>query len=574
MHVYSKYLKNYYKLFCFGVTFLIIEAICDLIQPTIMSKIIDIGVSNNDLNFVILKGIQMLGITALGAICAVLRNIIASNVSQSFGAELRLDLFKKVNLFSFQNRDKFDTASLITRLTNDVTQIQNFVHGLMRILIKAPVIGIGCIVMVSFLNKRLITILLIIVPIVFILIGLSMKIGYPFFSKLQNALDKVNSIMREYLAGIRVVKAFNRFDYEVSRFSKSNKDLSEIGISASRIMSIFSPTITLTVNLGIVFVIWVSGSYINKGYMQVGQIVAFINYMTQLLFSLMMISNVFNVFIRAKASSNRIAEVLSEQNTMEDGEKSKTETKGKIEFKNVSFSYINNSEILHSINFECLQGEIVGIIGATGSGKTTLINLIPRFYDVTEGEIKINDINITEYKQTELRKKIAIVPQKNILFTGTIIENILWGNTKANKVDVIEAAKTAQAHEFITSFTKGYDTLLGQGGVNLSGGQKQRVAIARALLKKAEILILDDATSAVDVETELKIKTELKNYSKDITCILIAQRISSVMNADKIIVLDNGNIVGQGTHEELINTCNIYKDIYNSQIYSEEGENI
>lgn len=564
MDIWGKYINKYIKLFIIGISFLITEAICDLMQPRIMSTIIDIGVANNDLEFIISKGFQMLLITGLGAICAIIRNIISCNVSLKFGTDLRSDLFKKVNSFSFENMDNFDTASLITRLTNDVTQIQNFIHGLMRILIKAPITGIGCIIMVLSLNKNLVFILFIIVPIAFLLIVLNMKIGYPFFSKLQKALDNVNSIMRQYLAGVRVVKAFNRFDYEISRFSKANNKLSDIGIATSRIMAFFSPCITLIVNLGIAAVIYLGGFYVNKGQMKVGQIMATVNYMTQFLFSLMMISNVFNVFIRAKASCERVSEVLLQQNNIiESNKEIITNVKGKIEFKNVSFSY-KNSKILNNITFKCLPNQTIGIIGSTGSGKTTLINLIPRFYDVSSGEIKIDCVNVKDYKQAILRQKIALVPQKNILFTGTIADNIKWGNQNAALEQIIDVAKIAQAHDFIMEFKNGYDTVLGQGGVNLSGGQKQRIAIARALLKNSEILILDDSMSAVDIETDFEIRKGLKQLTN--TCIIIAQRINSVMNLDNILVLENGSVVAQGNHNELMKTCKVYKDIYYSQI--------
>lgn len=564
MDIWGKYINKYIKLFIIGISFLITEAICDLMQPRIMSTIIDIGVANNDLEFIISKGFQMLLITGLGAICAIMRNIISCNVSLKFGTDLRSDLFKKVNSFSFENMDNFDTASLITRLTNDVTQIQNFIHGLMRILIKAPITGIGCIIMVLSLNKNLVFILFIIVPIAFLLIVLNMKIGYPFFSKLQKALDNVNSIMRQYLAGVRVVKAFNRFDYEISRFSKANNKLSDIGIATSRIMAFFSPCITLIVNLGIAAVIYLGGFYVNKGQMKVGQIMAAVNYMTQFLFSLMMISNVFNVFIRAKASCERVSEVLLQQNNIiESNKEIITNVKGKIEFKNVSFSY-KNSKILNNITFKCLPNQTIGIIGSTGSGKTTLINLIPRFYDASSGEIKIDCVNVKDYKQAILRQKIALVPQKNILFTGTIADNIKWGNQNAALEQIIDVAKIAQAHDFIMEFKNGYDTVLGQGGVNLSGGQKQRIAIARALLKNSEILILDDSMSAVDIETDFEIRKGLKQLTN--TCIIIAQRINSVMNLDNILVLENGSIVAQGNHNELMKICKVYKDIYYSQI--------
>lgn len=566
MEIWNKYIKKYAFLFCLCISFLIVEALCDLMQPTIMSKIIDSGVANKNLDFVTKKGIKMILVAGLGAICAIMRNIISSNVSLRFAADLRSDLYRKVNSFSFENKDKFETASLITRLTNDVTQIQNFVHGLMRILIKAPVTGIGCIIMVALLNKRLVVVLIIIIPIIFILIGLSMKIGYPYFSKLQKALDKVNSIIREYLAGVRVVKAFNNYYYEIGKFRKANKKLSEIGMASARAMIIFSPAITLIVNIGIVSVLWFGGIYVNTGKMQVGEIIAFTNYMTQLLFSLMMVFNVFNVFIRAKASAERVKEVLIQENNIVESKKEViTNIKGKVEFKNVDFGYIEGINVLNNINFKSNKGQLIGIIGSTGSGKTTLVNLIPRFYDISHGEIKIDGVNVKDYLKKTLHSKIAIVPQKNVLFSGTIAENIRWGKENATEDEIIMAAKIAQAHNFITSFEKGYDTILGQGGVNLSGGQKQRIAIARALLKDAEIIILDDSTSAVDIQTEAKIREALKQYSKDITFIMIAQRISSVMNADNIIVLENGKIEAQGVHNELLKSCEIYKAIYRSQ---------
>lgn len=566
MEIWNKYIKKYAFLFCLCISFLIVEALCDLMQPTIMSKIIDSGVANKNLDFVTKKGIKMILVAGLGAICAIMRNIISSNVSLRFAADLRSDLYRKVNSFSFENKDKFETASLITRLTNDVTQIQNFVHGLMRILIKAPVTGIGCIIMVALLNKRLVAVLIIIIPIIFILIGLSMKIGYPYFSKLQKALDKVNSIIREYLAGVRVVKAFNNYYYEIGKFRKANKKLSEIGMASARAMIIFSPAITLIVNIGIVSVLWFGGIYVNTGKMQVGEIIAFTNYMTQLLFSLMMVFNVFNVFIRAKASAERVKEVLIQENNIVESKKEViTNIKGKVEFKNVDFGYIEGINVLNNINFKSNKGQLIGIIGSTGSGKTTLVNLIPRFYDISHGEIKIDGVNVKDYLKKTLHSKIAIVPQKNVLFSGTIAENIRWGKENATEDEIIMAAKIAQAHNFITSFEKGYDTVLGQGGINLSGGQKQRIAIARALLKDAEIIILDDSTSAVDIQTEAKIREALKQYSKDITFIMIAQRISSVMNADNIIVLENGKIEAQGVHNELLKSCEIYKAIYRSQ---------
>nr|WP_207751727.1 ABC transporter ATP-binding protein [Clostridium rhizosphaerae] len=560
-----------------AICFLMVEAICDLLQPTIMSKIIDRGVAGGKMDYVLSYGGLMLLVTAIGAVGAVVRNIVSSNVSQSFGADLRSDLYKKVQSFSFENIDKLQTASLITRLTNDVTQVQGFVHGTMRIFVKAPIVCIGSLIMAYVLNPKMAIILLIVVPVVGLIIYLSMKTGYPYFVKVQRALDKVNSVMREYLSGVRVVKAFNRFNYETERFNEANDLLASQNIKAMRVMAMFNPFITFTVNMGIVVVLWLGGLRVSQGQIKVGQIIAFTNYMTQILFSLMMISNVFMMFIRARASAERIGEVFLEENNLIFAESSmeSSEIKGRVDFENVSFSYNKNSgePVLTNINLSFLKGETVGIIGSTGSGKSTLVSLIPRFYDCNFGRVLVDGIDVKQYTLNNLREKIALVPQKSILFTGSLIENIKWGKEDASEEEVIEAAKVSEAHSFIQTMPEGYNTQLGQGGVNLSGGQKQRVSIARALIKKPEILILDDSTSAVDVTTEAKIREALKDYSKNLTTIIIAQRITSVMGADKIVVLDNGSIAGLGTHEKLMESCKVYQDIFRSQIGKELMQN-
>ncbi|WP_281419329.1 ABC transporter ATP-binding protein [Clostridium psychrophilum] len=558
--------------FCIAVFFVIFEAFCDLMQPTIMSKIVDVGVANKNLNYVIQMGVIMLIIAGVGAISACIRNVISSNVSQKLGTDLRYDLFKKIQEFSFENIDKFEGATLVTRLTNDVTQVQNFVNGLMRIFVKAPIVGIGSIIMAARLNLHLSIILFAIVPVVAILIYFNMKIGFPYFIKVQKSLDSVNGVMREYLSGVRVVKAFNRFKYETERFENKNTLLTHNSATAMKITSIFTPIIGFIVNIGIILVIWIGGIYVNIGSMHVGQIIAFTNYMTQILFSLMMVTNVFTMFVRARASSERISEVFSEKNSMINGNRivDNSKYRGRVDFKHVSFSYNKDKEpILKDISFTCKPGETVGIIGSTGSGKSTLVNLIPRFYDVLSGEIKVNGVNIKELDIKSLREKIAIVPQKALLFSGTILENMKWGSDKASFKEIKEALKVAEASDFIDKLPEGYNEKIGQGGVNFSGGQKQRISIARALVKKAEILIIDDATSAVDTDTEVKIRASLKKYAKDLTCILISHRITSVMRADKIIVIDNGEIKGIGSHTELLKSCEIYNDIFLSQIGKE-----
>ncbi len=565
----NKYMKRYKNQFFIALTFLILETMGDLIQPTIMSRIIDKGVKQGDMDYIIKLGGLMLLMTLLGASFAIIRNIVSSRVSQSFGADLREDLYIKIQGFSFDSVDEFQDASLITRLTNDVNQIQNFSHGLMRIFVKAPVIGIGATFMAFLLNPKMALILLVIVPIVGVIIYFNLKVSYPIFSNIQKALDKVNGVMREYLAGIRVVKAFNRYIYERSRFKNVNEDLKDITLKGMRTVAIFSPMIAFTVNIGIVLVLWLGGYSANAGAMEVGKIMAFVNYMTQVLFSLTMMSRLLNVFIRSKASSDRIKEVFNEDSSILVRENPETikDPKGQIEFENVSFKYKNSSKyILEDISFKVNPGETLAIIGSTGSGKTSLINLIPRFYDVNKGQIKIDGKNIAELDPEKLREQIALVPQKTLLFTGSIKDNIKWGNKDASDEEVELVAKISQAHGFIASFIEGYNTYLGQGGLNLSGGQKQRISIARALIKKPSILILDDSTSAVDLITERKIKEGLKEYLTDTTTLLIAQRITSVMDADKILVMDRGKIVGFGNHEELMKDNEVYQDIYDSQI--------
>jgi len=569
----GKYIRKYWKSFSLAVLFLTFETISDLLMPTIMAKIIDVGVAGRDLNYVLKMGGLMLLITLFGAISASTRSVLASIVSQSFGSELRSDLYKKIQILSFKNIDTFERASLITRLTNDVTQVQVFANGLMRIFVKSPLLGIGALIMATKLNLHLSVVLIVVVPIVAIFIILNLRLGFPMFSKVQKALDRVNGVMREYLSGVRVVKAFNTFDVEVDKFDAANEEFKKQSISAVRLMAVFSPAIMLTVNLGIVAVLWIGGFGVTNGNVQVGHIIAFINYMTQILFSLMMISMVFNMFVRAKTSAVRISEVFAQEDdlTWKNEVNEAPDEKGSIEFHDVSFAYEGTSgePVLKKINLSILPGETVGIIGSTGSGKSTLVNLIPRFYDVSSGCIKVDGEDIHHVDPKRLREKIAFVPQKTILFTGSVEENIKWGNEDASIEEIEKAAVIAGAHDFISASPEGYQTRIGQGGVNFSGGQKQRISIARALIKNPEILILDDSTSAVDVSTEARIKAGLKTYAKGLTCLLIAQRITSIMDADKIVVMDHGEIVGIGKHEDLVRDCKVYQEIYQSQVGKE-----
>lgn len=572
----NKYVIKYWKLFLSAIIFLSLEAACDLIQPTIMAKIVDVGVKNKDLDYVFKLSMSMILITGIGAIGATIRNIISGKVSQQFGADLRIDLFKKINSLSFEQLNSLDGSSLITRLTNDVTQMQNFFNRLMRIFVKAPILCIGSLIIAFKLNYRLAFIFIIIIPIVVLLIVFNMRISYPFYLKMQSALDKVNGIIREYLSGVRVVKAFNRFDYEEERFKYENENLSNISKKALRVNAFFSPTIGLIVNMGIVLVIWLGGIGVNNGTIYTGEIIAFINYMTKILFSLLMISNVFMTFIKAKASTERIGEIFNVGDSKEQTEINKNKginnLQGNISFNDVSFSYSDetNENVLSNITFSCESGEKLGIIGSTGAGKTTLMNLLCGFYKINSGSIKIDNIDINEIDKRELRNSIGIIPQKVLLFSGTILDNIRWGKEDANLEEVKEVCKIAQIHELIESLPEKYDTLLGQGGVNLSGGQKQRISIARALIRKPKILIMDDCTSALDGKTEHKIKEELGKFSENLTCITITQRISSVKDSNKILVIEDGSIIGSGTHNELKNNCSVYRDIIKSQLGEDE----
>lgn len=573
MKIFSHYKKKYGAKFFLAVFFVMCETICDLILPAILSQIIDVGIAGKNMEYVLLKGGLMLFITALGAIAASARNVISSTVSQKFGTELRLDLYKKIQTLSLENIEHFDKASLVTRLTNDVTQIQTLVNGLMRIFIKGPFLCVGSLIMAIQLNAKLASILAVVIPIVGMLIFINMKMGFPLFIKVQQVLDQLNGVMREYLSGVRVVKAFNRFDYEVEKFNKVNQELQLKSVKAMRIISVFGPGIMLTVNFGIVIVLWFGGKYVHLGEMQAGHIIAFINYMTQILFSLLLISMVFNMFVRAKASTERVNEVFSQVNTMkwDHYPRESTAIKGRIDFQNVYFSYgkIAKKAVLKNVTMICLPGERIGIIGSTGSGKSSLIQLIPRFYDVTSGSVKVNGEDVKDVNPKWIREKMGIVPQQSILFTGTVLDNIKWGRENATAEEIETAARIAQAHDFIIALPEGYQTKVGQGGVNFSGGQKQRIAIARAIVRKPEILILDDATSAVDVLTEEKIKEALKQYAEKLTCLIVAQRIVSVMDLDRIIVLDQGEIVGVGKHSELMESSEVYREIFYSQIGKE-----
>ncbi|MBP9014873.1 MAG: ABC transporter ATP-binding protein [Candidatus Atribacteria bacterium] len=564
------YLKPYWKPTLLAPILMLIEVICDLSQPTLLASIVDNGVAKSNLPYILHTGALMLGIALIGMAGGMGCSVASSIASQNFGASLRSAVFKKIQLLSPLNIDRFKTSSLVTRLTNDITQLQTIVLMSLRIMVRAPLLFIGGIIMAISLNARLALILAVSIPLLAVVIYYRMKKSTPLFSYMQQKLDRVNAVIRENLSGIRLVKAFVRADHEKKRFATANDELMYATLQAFNLIITMIPMVILIMNFSIVAVLWFGGWDINRGNMEVGQIIAFVNYITQILFSLMMIGNILLFISRASASAERVNEVLDTNINIKntDNPDFTPLSSGDVTFENVSFGYSGdkNQLVLKEISFHAPSGKTIAILGSTGSGKSTLVNLIPRFYDVTGGRVTVDKRDVRSIDLYTLRSGIGIVPQDTILFSGTIKDNIRWGKEDATDEEIMEAAKVAQAHEFIMSFPQGYDTQLGQRGVNLSGGQKQRIAIARAIIKKPPILILDDSTSAVDVVTEQQIQKALKEFITGSTIFIIAQRISSVMDADKILVLNEGRIEAEGTHEELLQSSSLYQDIYNSQL--------
>lgn len=569
----SAYLKPYWKATVLAPLLMLFQVVTELLQPKLMADIVDNGIAHGNLSYIVQTGSIMIGVALVGVLGGFGCVAFSSIAAQSFGTDLRSDLYKKVHSFSFASLDKFKTASLITRLTNDVVQVQGVVLTMLRILVRAPLLSLGGFIMALTINPGLAVILVVTVPILIMSLAYVIRKGFPLFGRVQRELDRVNTVMRENLAGVRVVKAFVRADYENNRFASVNDQYTDIGIKASRIVGVIMPVMTMVLNLSILAVIWFGGIRVNSGNMQVGQVMAFINYMTQILFSLMLVGFMLMNVSRAKVSADRIREVLNSETEITNREHALEVPieEGRVEFKNVCFRYegAGGEPVLRDINFTAQPGETVAILGATGAGKSTLVNLIPRFYDVTAGQVLVDGTDVRDYKLDTLRNGIGMVLQESILFSGTIRDNIRWGAENASDEEVIAAAKAAEAHDFIIKLPAGYDTVIGQRGVNLSGGQKQRVSIARALIKKPPVLILDDSTSAVDVATETRIQDAFKKLMNNSTCLVIAQRISTVLEADKILVLEDGCIVNMGNHRELMATSSVYQDIYYSQLGQE-----
>lgn len=552
-----------------------IEVVMDLNQPKLMSDIIDIGVANGDISYVLNVGFKMILVAMLGILGGMLCGLFSTLASMKMGKNMRQGLFDKIQSLSFSEIDKFKTSSLITRLTNDVTQVQNMVMMALRGMVRSPLICLGGIIMSLTISIKLSIIFLVVIPLIVVSVILITSKSIPFFIEMQKKIDNVNLVMRENLLGVRVIKAFVIEDKMRRRFSSANDELMDISIKAQSVTILLWPLVTLIMNLSVVAILWFGGNHVNNGSLEIGKIMAFINYLVQIMSSLnMLIMSIIN-FSRAKVSADRINEVLDVESSIKDREDADKIGKFDVEFKDVYFKYNKDSEyVLKGISFKVLEGEKIGIIGPTGSGKSSLISLIPRLYDTTSGSVMIGNKDVRNLKINDLRKIIGVVLQDTTLFSGSIADNLRFGMEDATEEMMDSATKDAQAFEFITSSNEGYNREVGQRGKNLSGGQKQRVSIARTLIKNPKILILDDSSSALDMATEAKLQNSIKNRMKDATVFLIAQRISAVMDSDKIIVLDNGEIVAIGTHKELIKNCEIYRSIAISQLGEEVVLNV
>ena len=563
-----RFLKPYKKECMIGPLFKLFEAVLELILPTIMALIINNGVANKDLNYVLKMGGLMLFMAILGYSSSLVCQKFASVASQGVGTNLRNEMFEHITNLSDSEIDKFNTSSLINRVTNDVNQIQGAVAMLIRLVVRAPFICIGAIIMALILDAKLSIILIATTPIFAVILYYFISRTTPMYKIYQSKLDKLTQRLREDLLGVRVVRAFNCIGYEKKRFNKLNDNLTDSALGVSRVSALLNPLTQITMNFAIIILLWVSTVQIKSGNLSQGTIIAFINYITQILLASIVVSNLVILFVKAEASAIRINEVLETQTSIKYPDKLNQNQKNEktIEFKNVSFKYNEDGDnALSDINMSIAKGSKIGIIGGTGSGKTSFINLIGRYYDVNNGEVLVDGINVKDYPLNQLRDKIGVAAQKIELFSGTIIDNIKFSNKFASLEEVVLAAKAAQADEFISKLEKGYDTPVLRGGANFSGGQKQRITIARALLKRPEILILDDSSSALDYATDANLQRDIREYSEDMTTIIVSQRISSINDCDKIIVFDDGIIDGIGTHEELLDSSAVYNQIYSSQ---------
>lgn len=575
-----RYLKPYWLFALLCPLAMILEVSMDLLQPTLMSDIVDKGIlgdaaADENLRYVLITGLKMLVFSLIGCFGGIASAAFGTAAAQKMGNDLRKDAFAKVMHMSFQQTDKFTTGSLVTRLTNDITAIQEFVAMSLRMFVRTGMQFIGGIAVILTLNVNFGIVLVISLPVQLIAVAIIMKKASPLFSIVQSRLDKVNSVVQENVSGARVVKAFTREEYEINRFDNANTDLMTTNLKVQKLLATLNPILMIIMNASVIAIIMIGGFQVEAKAMQVGEVMAAVTYITQILMSVMMVGMMFQQVSRSAASMKRVNEVLSTNPVISDGNKSAdSDNSGTVEFRNVGFSYPGSSgkPVLSGIDLKVGKGQMIAILGSTGCGKTSLVNLVPRFYDATNGDVLVDGVNVKDYDVDTLRSKIGVVLQKSELFSGTVAENIRWGCETATDEEVKTAARIAQAEEFIDGFNDGYDTMISEKGASLSGGQKQRMAIARAIIKKPEILIFDDSTSALDLSTEAKLHKALRENLSGVTVIMIAQRIASVMRADKIAVLENGSICAFGTHKELMESSSVYRDIYYSQMKQGEEE--
>ncbi len=562
------YLRPYWRQALIAPLLMVVEVVCDLLLPRLLQTIVDQGVATQNIALVVNTGLLMLLVTGIGAVGGIGCTVFAVRASMNFGADLRSGVYRKVQTLSFGNLDRIGTAELVTRLTNDVNQVQEMLLMALRILVRSPLLVIGSLIMAVVTSPTLSLLLAILMPLLLGMVVVVIGRAFPLYMRVQERLDRVNAVIQENLSGVRVVKAFVRGDHEQRRFRTANEALTATSIQAMQLSMVTMPFMILAINFGIVAVLWFGGIEVKQGTMTVGAIIAFVNYLRQALMSLMMVSMLMMRISRAQASAQRVVGVLISQPEVQDRPDAQTGfvPQGRVAFENVSFSYEDGEPILRDVSFVAEPGQTVALLGATGSGKSSLVGLLPRFYDVDAGRVTVDGVDIRDLAQAELRTNVGVAFQESVLFSGTIYDNIRQGRDDASESEIVAAAKAAQAHDFIVSLPEGYETQLGQRGVNLSGGQKQRLAIARALVRKPRILILDDSTSAVDVETESRIQDALAELMRDRTTIVVAQRISTVLKADKILVLEGGRVVAEGTHQELMASSPIYREIYDSQL--------
>ena len=569
-----KGLKPYWTLVIGVLVLVFISTMTDLELPDLMSDIVDTGIVQGDVSYILGRGGVMLLVALLGTVCTILTSYLSSKIGMGFSRDLRKKVFEKVESFSLTEINEVGTASLITRTTNDINQVQMVVIMMMRMMLSAPLMIVGALIMALGKDVELSKVILVVIPIIIVTIAIIAKFTLPMFQKMQNKIDKLNLVVRENLTGIRVIRVFNKVEAEQERFNQASLEVSRIATMANRLMGALMPLMMLILNLSIIAVIWFGGIRMNDGDLMVGDLMAFIQYLTQVMFSLLMLTMMFVLIPRAQASAVRINEVLEMKSPIQEPKEAiQPQLKGYVEFKNVSFGYEGAEEYaISNISFVAKPGEVTAIIGGTGSGKSSILNMIPRFYDAAKGEVLVDGVNVRDMNQQELRSKIGYVPQKAVLFTGTIRDNILYGKEDATDEEVRHALDIAQATDFVSKMKEGIESPISQGGTNVSGGQKQRLSIARAIVRKPEIYLFDDSFSALDFKTDAQLRAALKKETKDSTVIIVAQRVSTVMDATRILVMDEGHVVGMGTHEELLQTNEIYQQIVESQLKKGEEE--